>query len=332
MSIKVSSLVWGINLSVTLKIVCLCLADYANDQGNNIFPKNQTIAEKTGLNKRTVQKALRELEEINIINQVGYSKYGTKKYQINLEHLSNLSSGRSVPPEIEDQDCENSFITNDIRVNHSHPEGESEDTLSQEGMNYGHPRGESEDTLSELEVTDYHPGGDTDDIEYAIGVNLVHPGGGSGTSDPSINHQVINHHLTRGLQENKKILEPGHESHKRSFSSNQVFQYIFEQLNADIPKGAHTYHLLNARADFLPNENGGEILAITCKDKQAAEWCRNHLDLSVLKMVRGITNDDIQEVTWCYEQPSNVTGEQYQSYLEKPIQVSHQLQKEKNPC
>jgi len=55
--------VWSADLSTTEKIVLLVIADHASDEGGNAYPSQATIAWKSSLSIRTVQRVINDLEE-----------------------------------------------------------------------------------------------------------------------------------------------------------------------------------------------------------------------------------------------------------------------------
>jgi predicted transcriptional regulator len=61
------TLVWDIPLSCSQKLVLLKLADNAHDDGLSARPGVSTIAAQCGLSIRTVQYALRDLEQVGLI-------------------------------------------------------------------------------------------------------------------------------------------------------------------------------------------------------------------------------------------------------------------------
>jgi DNA-binding transcriptional ArsR family regulator len=67
MSIKLMSLAWDSSIPSTEKMVLLCLCDFANDEGQNCYPSVAKISRKTSKNERTVQRALRWLEDNGIL-------------------------------------------------------------------------------------------------------------------------------------------------------------------------------------------------------------------------------------------------------------------------
>ncbi len=75
------------------KAVLQQLAWYAHDDGKEAYPSVITIARRTGLKRRTVQKVLRELEAQQIIYAVGSRLGGrrhTTHYAINIRKLQEI--------------------------------------------------------------------------------------------------------------------------------------------------------------------------------------------------------------------------------------------------
>lgn len=81
-----------------VKLLAFVLADYANPEGDDIFPSVATLAEQVGVSERTVQRHLERLQEIGFIKRVGNSRGGamrkdasgkrrgrTNRYRIDLE-------------------------------------------------------------------------------------------------------------------------------------------------------------------------------------------------------------------------------------------------------
>lgn len=62
------TLVWGATFGdPNLKTIALKLADYAWDDGSNIFPSVATVSEATELDRRTVQRGLRKLHQLKLL-------------------------------------------------------------------------------------------------------------------------------------------------------------------------------------------------------------------------------------------------------------------------
>lgn len=68
MSIKLMAAAWELDIPSTEKMVLLCLCDYANDEGGSCYPSIATIAKKTSKNERTIQRALRWLEDNGFVD------------------------------------------------------------------------------------------------------------------------------------------------------------------------------------------------------------------------------------------------------------------------
>jgi hypothetical protein len=81
------------HLRPALKAVLQQLAWFADPNGRNTYPSVETISGRTGLERRTVQKMLRELEAPRIICAVGSQRGGrghSTRYEINMGKLREL--------------------------------------------------------------------------------------------------------------------------------------------------------------------------------------------------------------------------------------------------
>ena len=68
MSVEASKWAWEqAGLSAAEKLVLLCLADHADENGENCFPSQRRIAQKTDLRKETVTRAVRALRDRGLI-------------------------------------------------------------------------------------------------------------------------------------------------------------------------------------------------------------------------------------------------------------------------
>lgn len=97
MSVKVSALCWKVRLPATEKLVLLRLADFADDQGFNIYPAVQTVADDCGVGARAVQLTLKKLVGVGIlviINQGGGRGRATE-YAIDMDLIRQL---KAAPP------------------------------------------------------------------------------------------------------------------------------------------------------------------------------------------------------------------------------------------
>ena len=91
MSIHVMAPVFETDLSAMEKLVLLCLADHANDDGANAYPSVNRLSARCSLSRRAVQKILRRLEKREVIILQGGAKGGrerTRNYRISLERAN----------------------------------------------------------------------------------------------------------------------------------------------------------------------------------------------------------------------------------------------------
>ena len=94
MSVKVMALVWDAQgLTSSEKLVLLAYADHASHDGTGIWPAVETIAFKTSLHRRTVQRTTRILEEKGYMLQDGNHDSGTNMWKIPLD-----IGGDTTPP------------------------------------------------------------------------------------------------------------------------------------------------------------------------------------------------------------------------------------------
>lgn len=70
MSIKVMSAVWESDLPAMERLIMLCLADHANDEGE-CYPSILRLCKRTGLSERAVQNNLKKLVEAGHLEVVG---------------------------------------------------------------------------------------------------------------------------------------------------------------------------------------------------------------------------------------------------------------------
>ena len=68
MSVKIQSECWKVKIPPTQKLVLICLSEFADDSGH-CFPSVDTIAKRTGLNSRSVRRAVSELERLGILSR-----------------------------------------------------------------------------------------------------------------------------------------------------------------------------------------------------------------------------------------------------------------------
>ena len=71
MSIRVMNEVWeSRKFEGNQLLLLLALADFASDDGGNVFPSVEKMAEKTRASRRTVQRNLRKLEDEGVLIEV----------------------------------------------------------------------------------------------------------------------------------------------------------------------------------------------------------------------------------------------------------------------
>lgn len=87
-SIKVMNLVWESLIPAVDLVLCLALADFADDDGGSIYPSVSKLAQKTRSSPRTVSRRLALLREqgiIEVVDQGGGRGHSTE-YRFNLNH------------------------------------------------------------------------------------------------------------------------------------------------------------------------------------------------------------------------------------------------------
>ncbi len=72
MSIKICAQIWKLELEPTDKLLLLALGDYSNDSGTEIYPGYDSLAEKTGLTKRTIITKIQKLIELGFLTRVSH--------------------------------------------------------------------------------------------------------------------------------------------------------------------------------------------------------------------------------------------------------------------
>lgn len=98
MSIKLMSLVWDIEWPTQSQLViALKLADYANDDGEKIFPARETLAQKAHCSETTVKAALKAFRGcglLHVVHDGGKGPKDTTVYRLNVALLAALADGR----------------------------------------------------------------------------------------------------------------------------------------------------------------------------------------------------------------------------------------------
>lgn len=263
MSIRLMAKVWDAQMDTTLKFILLSLADYADDNGQNVYPSIATIQRKTGYGERTVQRAFRELEEAGILVRVGQTSFGTYNYRISVGSLEDYKGGATVTP---------GGATQTPPFEETPPGGAT--------------------------VT---PGGAIDDKKDGEGVPHRHPGGATVTPDPSVKPSVnINHQLT-GAPENFLLHPPNLGCWKNSFQ--ELWEYLRDQLRLDMERTLFTMYVSGTEAIGLQTcDDGQHCLLVQCPTLASKSWCASHLDRQCDRNIRILTGGALTRVIYQYEE------------------------------
>ena len=74
LSVRVSARLTGaafyVQIPTVEKLVLLCLCDHSNDAGENVFAAIRVLAIKTGVSERTVQRTIKRLEGLGLVQTV----------------------------------------------------------------------------------------------------------------------------------------------------------------------------------------------------------------------------------------------------------------------
>ena len=101
MSIVLENAVWSLrdpSVRGATRLVFLALANFADEDGGSIFPSHDTLAEKTGVSKRSVQYALSRLERAGYIEiTVNRGRFHTNDYRINTQYLRIMLAENTQP-------------------------------------------------------------------------------------------------------------------------------------------------------------------------------------------------------------------------------------------
>lgn len=97
MSVKIMSLVFDLPFKPKHKLIMLCLANYANDAGENVYPSLTTIQRQTSLSRPAVTTALRDLtkDKLLILEKRGDVHRKSSRYKINVKKLVGLFTSKA---------------------------------------------------------------------------------------------------------------------------------------------------------------------------------------------------------------------------------------------
>ena len=85
MSIKlISHVLDNVVLPSSEKLVLVCLADWANDEGGSLYPSLDHIAHKANLGERHTRRIMDKFKKDGIVTVVGKSRYRTNEYRLNV--------------------------------------------------------------------------------------------------------------------------------------------------------------------------------------------------------------------------------------------------------
>lgn len=186
MSVRVWSLCWKVHLPGIPKLVLLRLADFANESGGSIYPAVSTVADDCGISSRTVQNALRTLEEAGVLVAIKTSRGGrgcTTSYRIDLARAVEMAGPAKMgehPGNTEIRNYESPSYSFDTEPSEARPENHETGSRNYErrSENYESPsiKGEQRSYNPSLTVKNppppekalIQPGGGGSDIQQII--------------------------------------------------------------------------------------------------------------------------------------------------------------------
>lgn len=149
MSIKVMVLVWESDLPRDEKYICLALADWANDEGESVYPSIGRVHWKTKYSRRQVVRLMQDLEGRGVLTQQGTTDQGVKRFKINVDALPTRppydpqrdnGKSRKGEPDPEDIDQDEPQNTGGVKMSPPIIEGEGCQNVTQ-GVPKCHPEG-----------------------------------------------------------------------------------------------------------------------------------------------------------------------------------------------
>jgi DNA-binding Lrp family transcriptional regulator len=87
MSFELAGVAWRVKIDGRFRLLLLALADFADDDGDGIWPSIATLAEKIDYSERQVQRMLRDLEEMKVLKPTGKSVGQSTVYRLDLTGL-----------------------------------------------------------------------------------------------------------------------------------------------------------------------------------------------------------------------------------------------------
>lgn len=94
MSVAMTAAIWQLKLPPTMKMVLLRLGDYVNREGTSAWPSVELLAHECSINRRTVQRSLRDLEAAGLI----VAQTETRGYYRSVVYELHPERGDKLPP------------------------------------------------------------------------------------------------------------------------------------------------------------------------------------------------------------------------------------------
>jgi DNA-binding MarR family transcriptional regulator len=77
-----AEMLWKAKIPPNCKFVALCILKHRNNKNGFCFPSQETISKETGLSKPTVKRAIKQLEELAIIEVERSHRHSNQYYFI----------------------------------------------------------------------------------------------------------------------------------------------------------------------------------------------------------------------------------------------------------
>ena len=87
MSILLMAHVFDLDITAPQKLVLLVMANYANDEGENVYPSQENIANKTSQTRRGVVNIVQQLTELGYVSIVGKKGGRQNVYKLSIEKI-----------------------------------------------------------------------------------------------------------------------------------------------------------------------------------------------------------------------------------------------------
>jgi len=81
------------DLTAAQKFVLLIMANYANDEGQNVYPSHDTIARQTSMTRRTVVTVVKQLADLGYITLEGKRGNRQNVYSLNTSKINQMCNG-----------------------------------------------------------------------------------------------------------------------------------------------------------------------------------------------------------------------------------------------